>query len=280
MRLRELGLDTIDFKLVKSKKRLLPRVIVGDPGKPRVLDSAGEHGSAVLHTTPSEMAYVRPRPCSAAAVTAIFPPGVAHLPALRFFRHCVCACSAKTTPGRWVKIFPAPFQQLGDDDKARLAEKLKNPTWLRAETPKKIALAPFHVNLPVQPQRSAEAFVGGHARQVRPRCSAQGAIQGDRAQHDLGRLPEFDTRCSSARLPALGVLRSPSRSAASLDIPVIDDPESIARCSNKVYLHEALLADIPTPRTPVVSRRTPIETIMELGPPTIVKLPQVRSRLP
>ncbi|MCB1020097.1 MAG: RimK-like ATPgrasp N-terminal domain-containing protein, partial [Acidobacteria bacterium] len=59
--LRELGLDTIDFKLVKSKKRLLPRVIVGDPGKPRVLASGAEAAhpeqpGPAYHA--AEMAYV------------------------------------------------------------------------------------------------------------------------------------------------------------------------------------------------------------------------------
>ncbi len=92
---------------------------------------------------------------------------------------------------------------------------------------------------------------------------------------DLSRLPEFD----ALFIRTLTGIEAPSYSfaqrAASLGMPVIDDPESISRCSNKVYLHELFQReDIPTPRTLIVSRRTPIAKCLELGPPMIVKLPQ------
>jgi glutathione synthase/RimK-type ligase-like ATP-grasp enzyme len=58
-------------------------------------------------------------------------------------------------------------------------------------------------------------------------------------------------------------------------MPVIDDPQSIMKCSNKVYLHELFQREgVPEPRSMVVSRKTPKQAILELGPPVIVKLPQ------
>jgi glutathione synthase/RimK-type ligase-like ATP-grasp enzyme len=275
--LRELGLDTIDFKLVQSKKRLLPRVIVGDPGRPRMLDAGGERagpdGSGPSYH-PTEMAYIE--------TTAVFGSAGERrfarqgrttfrryaFPALRMrmFREDDC--------WKMGQIFPAPFHQLSAGDRTRLVEKLKNPTWLSAEPaanrpkPYRIACL-FDPNDPQKPswEDTLDKFDRAALR--------KGALFETIGLNDLARLPEFD----ALFIRTLTGIGCPSfafaQRAASLDIPVIDDPESIARCSNKVYLHELFAReDIPTPKTLIVSRRTPIETIMELGPPTIVKLPQ------
>ena len=63
--------------------------------------------------------------------------------------------------------------------------------------------------------------------------------------------------------------------AASLGMPVIDDPRSILRCSNKVHLHELLTrAGVATPPTLLATRETTYEEVVEtLGSPFVVKLP-------
>jgi len=62
--------------------------------------------------------------------------------------------------------------------------------------------------------------------------------------------------------------------AKSLGIPVIDDPQTTVRCSNKVYLHELFRrAGLATPRTLTISRTTPLSEAAELGYPLIVKQP-------
>jgi glutathione synthase/RimK-type ligase-like ATP-grasp enzyme/gamma-glutamyl:cysteine ligase YbdK (ATP-grasp superfamily) len=62
--------------------------------------------------------------------------------------------------------------------------------------------------------------------------------------------------------------------AEMLDMPVIDDPQSIIRCSNKVFLEELLHREgIPTPRTLVLTSRTPWAEVAGLGTPVVVKLP-------
>jgi glutathione synthase/RimK-type ligase-like ATP-grasp enzyme/gamma-glutamyl:cysteine ligase YbdK (ATP-grasp superfamily) len=62
--------------------------------------------------------------------------------------------------------------------------------------------------------------------------------------------------------------------AEMLDMPVIDDPQSIIRCSNKVFLEELLRREgIPTPRTLVATSKTPWEEICDLGSPVVIKLP-------
>jgi len=65
-----------------------------------------------------------------------------------------------------------------------------------------------------------------------------------------------------------------AQAAESFDIPVIDDPQSILKCSNKVYLQELFKRNgIPAPQTRTISRKTPFEEVQVLGFPLIVKQP-------
>ena len=91
---------------------------------------------------------------------------------------------------------------------------------------------------------------------------------------EIDRLGEYDAlfirSLTGVREPAFQfALR-----AEMLDMPVIDDPQSIIRCSNKVFLEELLRREgIPTPRTMIVSPRTPWAEVSTLGLPLVVKLP-------
>ncbi|MCC7146662.1 MAG: RimK family protein [Phycisphaeraceae bacterium] len=65
-----------------------------------------------------------------------------------------------------------------------------------------------------------------------------------------------------------------SRRAAAEGLAVIDDPVSIARCTNKVYLAERLtLGRIPVPQTVIVHRDNVDELIGSLGLPVVLKQP-------
>lgn len=65
-----------------------------------------------------------------------------------------------------------------------------------------------------------------------------------------------------------------SRRAAAEGLAVIDDPESIIRCSNKVYLAELFdQYKLPTPRTMIVHRENAKEVADVLNLPCVVKQP-------
>jgi glutathione synthase/RimK-type ligase-like ATP-grasp enzyme len=65
-----------------------------------------------------------------------------------------------------------------------------------------------------------------------------------------------------------------AKKAESLGMAVIDDPESILRCTNKVYLYELLNANkIPTPKSFVLSRENMKKVPEKLGFPFILKQP-------
>jgi len=65
-----------------------------------------------------------------------------------------------------------------------------------------------------------------------------------------------------------------ARRAAAGGMVVVDDPVSILRCTNKVFLAETLARHrIPTPRTLILSRENAVESIRGLGFPCVVKKP-------
>jgi len=90
----------------------------------------------------------------------------------------------------------------------------------------------------------------------------------------LERLPEFDGLFNRASPEVNGSVYEFVRRAESLGMPVIDDPESILKCLNKVYMHELMSRHrIAQPRTLIVQRGNVDEVVSALGLPCVLKLP-------
>lgn len=91
---------------------------------------------------------------------------------------------------------------------------------------------------------------------------------------DYGRLTEFDALfIRETTAPDDHTYRF-SRRATANGLVVIDDPESILRCSNKVYQAERLArAGIPQPRTLVVHEGNAGEVAERIGLPCVLKKP-------
>jgi len=65
-----------------------------------------------------------------------------------------------------------------------------------------------------------------------------------------------------------------AKKAESLGLVVIDDPDSILKCTNKVYLHELLISHkILTPRSVVITEETCDQLDKKMGFPFILKQP-------
>jgi glutathione synthase/RimK-type ligase-like ATP-grasp enzyme len=93
-------------------------------------------------------------------------------------------------------------------------------------------------------------------------------------REDLQRLAEYDALFIRTVTAIDHYSFTFAQIAESLGIPVIDDPQSIIKCSNKVYLQELFRRNgVATPRTVTISRKTPLEEVRALGYPLIVKLP-------
>lgn len=90
---------------------------------------------------------------------------------------------------------------------------------------------------------------------------------------ELERLPEFDALFNRAA-PAEPIIYEFLRKAESLGMPVVDDPESVLKCGNKVFMQELLNRHrIATPRTVIVQRGNVDEVVPTLGLPCVLKLP-------
>ena len=88
----------------------------------------------------------------------------------------------------------------------------------------------------------------------------------------LERLPEFDALFN--RAGPEGVIYEFLRRAAALGMPVVDDPESVLKCGNKVFMQELLNRHrIATPKTLIVQRGNVDEIVPTLGLPCVLKLP-------
>lgn len=90
---------------------------------------------------------------------------------------------------------------------------------------------------------------------------------------DLGRLLEFDALFIRTTTSVDHYTFRSARRAAREGLVVIDDPTSIVRCSNKVYLAEMLERHkVPAPRTVIVHRGN-LDEARSLGWPVVLKKP-------
>ncbi|MEN9835305.1 MAG: hypothetical protein RL011_1498 [Pseudomonadota bacterium] len=91
---------------------------------------------------------------------------------------------------------------------------------------------------------------------------------------DYSRLGEFDALFIRETTAVNHHTFRFARRAAAEGLVVVDDPESIMRCGNKVYLNELLEKNqIPAPRTLVVHRDNMHEIIEKVGLPCVLKQP-------
>lgn len=92
---------------------------------------------------------------------------------------------------------------------------------------------------------------------------------------DLAKLAEYDALFIRETTSIRNHTYSFARRAVMEGMPVIDDPISMIRCTNKVYLWERLThAGLPVPETIVIQDPADIERVIDtLGFPVVVKIP-------
>lgn len=91
---------------------------------------------------------------------------------------------------------------------------------------------------------------------------------------DYSRIPEFDALFIRETTAVNHHTYRFARRASAENLVVIDDPISIVRCANKVYMAECLKkANIPTPKTVIVHKKNREELINKMGFPYVLKQP-------
>jgi glutathione synthase/RimK-type ligase-like ATP-grasp enzyme len=94
------------------------------------------------------------------------------------------------------------------------------------------------------------------------------------SKNDYSRIPEFDALFIRESTAVNHHTYKFARRALAENLVVLDDPTSIVRCTNKVYMAEMLKkANIPIPKTFVVHKSNTDELIEQLGFPCVLKQP-------
>jgi glutathione synthase/RimK-type ligase-like ATP-grasp enzyme len=94
-------------------------------------------------------------------------------------------------------------------------------------------------------------------------------------RRDLPRLAEFDALCIRETTSIDNHTYRFARRAVQEGMPVIDDPISMIRCTNKIYLHELMISNgIAVPPTVILGGLHDLpRAIEELGFPMVLKVP-------
>jgi len=91
---------------------------------------------------------------------------------------------------------------------------------------------------------------------------------------DLSRLSAFDALFIRQSTEVNNEAYAFSRKAQQEDIALVDYPDAILKCCNKVYMAEALQnANIPTPKTVIVHKHNKDEVLKITGLPCVLKSP-------
>ncbi len=91
---------------------------------------------------------------------------------------------------------------------------------------------------------------------------------------DYGRLSEFDALFIRETTAVNHHTFRFAQRAEAEGLVVIDDPQSILRCTNKVYLNEAFeVNEVPTPRTWITDNVDAEEVAERIGFPCVLKVP-------
>jgi len=140
---------------------------------------------------------------------------------------------------------------------------------VKKRTPTRFDMAILHNPADPEPPSNEKAL------QKFIKIAAEFGIDADLiTRDDYGRIAEYDALFIRDTTFVDQYTYRFSRRAAGEGLVVIDDPQSILRCTNKVYLAELLARHkVPMPKTRVVHRENMEEVAEELGFPFVLKKP-------
>ena len=184
-----------------------------------------------------------------------------------------------STDGDWLiarGIRPKPFAELSDDEQTDFGDSLDHfsqRVW-RAERHRRTQ---YDLAILTDDEEKLPPSNRGAIRRFEKAARAAGFLPEVIQPADAIRLLEFDAlfiRCTTG----INHFTYPlALQAAREGLAVIDDPDSILRCCNKVFLHDLLASHrIPMPATRVLVAASPPDLdqlVEDLGLPIVLKIP-------
>ncbi len=159
-------------------------------------------------------------------------------------------------------------------DFAEALDKYSRLIWRKAKTPKNYRydlaiLVDPNEQFPPSNSVAIDRFVKAAKR--------QGMLPELITRKDIGKLSEFDALFIRTTTSVNHYTYKFARLAQAEGLVVMDDPDSILRCTNKIYLAQLLEThNLPTPKTRILTRQdlTRIDALIEeLGLPVVLKIP-------
>jgi glutathione synthase/RimK-type ligase-like ATP-grasp enzyme len=177
--------------------------------------------------------------------------------------------------GEWSLTSCAPLatEQLAPDRRTLLVDAMR--TFLRRRhTPHRPDHGRYDLAILHDPREAEPPSNEGALRRFQEAAEAEGFAVELIEREDYARVGEFDALFIRETTAVNHRTFRFAQRAAAAGLVVIDDPESILRCTNKVYLAEALgRHGIPAPRTLIAHRGNLAQVAEALGLPLVLKQP-------
>ncbi|MCM2130511.1 RimK family protein [Larsenimonas sp. GH3-8] len=199
----------------------------------------------------------------------------------RLFEHLPCPLMEVTLSrhnGRWqlTGLQPLPFSALPQAEEERFASALNNHSRQIWRTPAARRRYRFDLAILIDPEEAMPPSNKGALKAFIRAGRKIGIDVSLITRHDEGRLAEFDGLFIRETTRIDHHTYRMARRAEHEGLVVIDDPTSILRCTNKVYLH-AMLRDrhVPAPGGHLLSRHDAgLAALAEtLSYPQVLKIP-------
>lgn len=185
------------------------------------------------------------------------------------------APAAPGQPVRIARIQIRPFHRLDHDLRTRFAEVLTAQSKGVWRSPRERATARYALAVLHDPEERLPPTSSSSLRHFARVAARLGVSAEPIRRRELSRLAEYDALFIRETTSIRNHTYRFAQRARAEGMPVIDDPVSMIRCTNKVYLWERLrLAGLPCPPTMALRRETPLERVADtLGLPLVVKVP-------
>jgi glutathione synthase/RimK-type ligase-like ATP-grasp enzyme len=174
------------------------------------------------------------------------------------------------------KIELTPLTRFTSAQKVFFSERLKAYTARKWRAPKPRSAVPRHsIAVLYNPKEAMPPSTPETLMHWAKMAAPLGVEVEPITRRDLGRLAEFDALFIRETTSIRNHTYRFARRAVMEGMPVIDDPISMIRCTNKVYLWERLThAGLPVPETIVIQDPDDVERVADtLGFPVVVKIP-------
>jgi glutathione synthase/RimK-type ligase-like ATP-grasp enzyme len=173
------------------------------------------------------------------------------------------------------KIELTALARCSPDQKQFFATALKAYTGRKWRAPKPRSVARHSIAVLYDPKEAMPPSPPSTLRYWAKLAAPQGVEVEPITRRDLGRLAEFDALFIRETTSIRNHTYYFARRAVMEGMPVIDDPMSMIRCTNKVYLWERLThAGLPVPETMIVQEPADVQRAADmLGFPVVVKIP-------